>query len=51
VLIELGVLSFYTWVAVRAGALAGKRWTATLERVAGVFLIAAGARLALERAP
>jgi homoserine/homoserine lactone efflux protein len=51
VLIELGVLSFYTWVAVRAGALAGKRWTAMLERVAGVFLIAAGARLALWRAP
>ena len=49
VLIELGVLSFYTWVAVRAGALAGTRFTAALERVAGAFLIAAGARLALGR--
>jgi homoserine/homoserine lactone efflux protein len=49
VLIELGVLSFYTWVALRAGALAGARWTAALERVAGAFLIAAGARLAFGR--
>lgn len=47
--IELGVLSIYTWAAARAGAVAGRRWSAWLERAAGGLLIAAGARLALAR--
>jgi threonine/homoserine/homoserine lactone efflux protein len=51
VFIELAVLAFYTWVASRAGAFAGRRFRTLLERVAGALLIAAGARLALERSP
>lgn len=49
VVIEFAVLAFYTWLSVRAGAYAGNRWTAWLQRVSGGFLVAAGARLALSR--
>jgi homoserine/homoserine lactone efflux protein len=49
VVIEFGVLAFYVWVANRAGAYAGRRWTAWLPRVAGGLLVAAGARLAIAR--
>jgi homoserine/homoserine lactone efflux protein len=49
VVIEFGVLACYVWLAVRAGAYAGNRWTAWLQRVSGGFLVAAGARLALTR--
>jgi len=50
VVIEIGVLALYVHVATRAGAYAGGRWTAWLNRVAGGLLVAAGARLAIERA-
>ena len=50
VVIEFGVLSFYVWIASRARAYAGGRWTAWLKRVSGTLLVAAGARLALARA-
>ena len=50
VVIEFGVLSFYVWVASRARAYAGGRWTAWLKRASGALLVAAGARLALVRA-
>jgi homoserine/homoserine lactone efflux protein len=49
VVIEFGVLAFYVWVSVRAGAYAGDRWTAWLQRVSGGLLVVAGARLALTR--
>jgi threonine/homoserine/homoserine lactone efflux protein len=49
VVIEFGVLAFYVWLAARAGAYAGNRWTAWLQRVSGAFIVAAGARLALTR--
>jgi homoserine/homoserine lactone efflux protein len=49
VVIEFGVLASYVWLSVRAGAYAGDRWTAWLQRVSGGFLVAAGARLALTR--
>jgi threonine/homoserine/homoserine lactone efflux protein len=49
--IELGVLAFYTWLAVRIGTYAGARWATLVNRVAGGCLLAAGARLALTRAP
>jgi homoserine/homoserine lactone efflux protein len=49
VVIEFGVLAFYVWVSVRAGAYAGSRWTEWLQRVSGGLLVAAGARLALTR--
>jgi threonine/homoserine/homoserine lactone efflux protein len=47
--IEFGVLALYTWVAVRARSLARGRLGAIVQRVAGGFLVAAGARLALAR--
>jgi homoserine/homoserine lactone efflux protein len=50
VVIELGVLSFYVWIASRARAYAARRWTAWLKRISGALLVAAGARLALLRA-
>jgi homoserine/homoserine lactone efflux protein len=50
VVIELGVLGFYSWLAVRAGEYAGRRWTGWLTRASGGLLVAAGARLALARA-
>jgi homoserine/homoserine lactone efflux protein len=50
VVIELGVLAFYVWIASRARAYAAGRWTAWLKRVSGALLVAAGARLALLRA-
>jgi homoserine/homoserine lactone efflux protein len=50
VVIELGVLSFYVWIASRARAYAGGRSTAWLKRASGALLVAAGARLALLRA-
>jgi homoserine/homoserine lactone efflux protein len=50
VAIELGVLSFYVWIASRARAYAGSRYTAWLKRASGALLVAAGARLALLRA-
>jgi homoserine/homoserine lactone efflux protein len=49
VLIELVVLTVYVAVTVRARELAGARWGGALERVGGGLLIAAGARLALNR--
>ena len=50
VVIELCVLALYVRVAIRAGAYAGGRWATWLTRVAGGLLVAAGARLAIERA-
>jgi homoserine/homoserine lactone efflux protein len=47
--IELAVLSLYAWLAARARAVAGERWSGPLERVGGGFLVAAAARLALVR--
>jgi homoserine/homoserine lactone efflux protein len=49
IVIEFFVLAFYVAVAVRARAVAGNRFATPLTRVGGVFLIAAGARLALAR--
>ena len=51
VLIELAVLALYAALAVRTRRLAGSRWSGSLERVGGGFLVAAGARLALLRSP
>jgi homoserine/homoserine lactone efflux protein len=51
VLIEFSVLALYVALAVRTRRLAGARWSGALERVGGGFLVAAGARLALLRAP
>jgi homoserine/homoserine lactone efflux protein len=51
VAIELLVLSLYVVLCVRARRLAGARWSGSLERLAGGFLVAAGARLALVRSP
>ena len=51
VLIEFSVLALYVALAVRTRRLAGVRWSGALERVGGGFLVAAGARLALLRAP
>ena len=50
-LIELAVLALYVALAVRTRQLAGARWSGSLERVGGGFLVAAGARLALLRSP
>ncbi len=49
--IEIAVLSCYLWMTVRAGAFAATRWPQLVKRVAGGFLVAAGARLALVRSP
>jgi homoserine/homoserine lactone efflux protein len=51
VLIEFAVLALYVALAVRTRRLAGARWSGSLERVGGGFLVAAGARLALLRSP
>jgi homoserine/homoserine lactone efflux protein len=48
--IELAVLSLYVVAAVRARRLAGAGLAASLERIGGGFLVAAGARLAFVRA-
>jgi len=48
-IIEFFVLAAYVALAIRARRLAGSRWAASLERVGGGFLVAAGARLALVR--
>ena len=50
-IIETGVLSSYVWLTGRAGSFAGTRWPALTKRIAGGFLVAAGARLALVRSP
>jgi threonine/homoserine/homoserine lactone efflux protein len=50
VVIEFCVLAFYVSLATRAGAYAGRAWTAWLTRLAGGLLVAAGARLAIVRA-
>jgi hypothetical protein len=44
------VLGLYVWLTGRAQQLVGGRFGTIVERVAGGFLIAAGARLALARA-
>ena len=49
-LIEIVVLLLYVWLTGRAQQLVGGRFGTIVERVAGGFLIAAGARLALVRA-
>jgi homoserine/homoserine lactone efflux protein len=49
VAIEFGVLAFYVWLALRARAHAGDRWTGWLQRLSGALIVAAGARLALTR--
>jgi homoserine/homoserine lactone efflux protein len=49
VVIEAVVLSGYAALAVRARSLAGTRFAASLERLCGACLIAAGARLAWYR--
>jgi homoserine/homoserine lactone efflux protein len=49
--IEFAVLAIYVALAVRTRRLAGARWSGSLERVGGGFLVAAGARLALLRSP
>ena len=49
VVIEAVVLSSYAALAVRARSLAGTRFAASLERLGGACLIAAGARLAWYR--
>jgi threonine/homoserine/homoserine lactone efflux protein len=48
--IEITVLGLYVWLTGRAQQLVGGRFGTIVERVAGGFLIAAGARLALARA-
>jgi homoserine/homoserine lactone efflux protein len=50
-LIEIAVLAFYVWLTGKARSLAASRWGAPIKRLAGGFLIAAGARLALVRLP
>jgi threonine/homoserine/homoserine lactone efflux protein len=47
--IEIAVLALYVWLTGRAQQLVGGRFGTIVERVAGGFLIAAGARLALVR--
>ena len=47
--IEIAVLSLYVWVSVRARAYASGRFGNVVQRLAGGFLIAAGARLAFVR--
>lgn len=49
--IELIVLGCYIWLALRAQRYAGGRVGVLASRAAGALLIAAGARLALVRAP
>ena len=49
-LIEITVLVLYVWLTGRAQQLVGGRFGTIIERLAGGFLIAAGARLALVRA-
>jgi homoserine/homoserine lactone efflux protein len=49
--IELMVLGCYIGIAVRARRFAGGRWGTWLLRGTGALLVAAGARLALARAP
>jgi threonine/homoserine/homoserine lactone efflux protein len=49
--IELGVLTAYVWLTGRARALADSAWPRGIKICAGGLLIAAGARLALLRAP
>lgn len=49
VLIELVVLAIYVGAAAKARSFAGTRLAAPLERIGGVFLLAAGARLAFLR--
>jgi threonine/homoserine/homoserine lactone efflux protein len=49
-LIEIAVLALYVWLTGRAQQIIGGRFGTIVERVAGGFLIAAGARLALVRA-
>jgi threonine/homoserine/homoserine lactone efflux protein len=49
-IIELAVLALYVWLTGRAQQLVGGRFAIVVERLAGGFLIAAGARLALVRA-
>jgi threonine/homoserine/homoserine lactone efflux protein len=49
-LIEIAVLALYVWLTGRAQQIVGGRFGTIVERVAGGFLIAAGARLALVRA-
>lgn len=46
VVIEFTVLSLYAALAARARAMTGGRFASSLERIGGVCLIAAGARLA-----
>jgi homoserine/homoserine lactone efflux protein len=47
--IEIAVLALYIWITVRAHAYASGRFGNVVQRVAGGFLIAAGARLAFVR--
>jgi threonine/homoserine/homoserine lactone efflux protein len=47
--IEIAVLALYVWLTGRAQRIVGGRFGTIVERVAGAFLIAAGARLALVR--
>jgi threonine/homoserine/homoserine lactone efflux protein len=47
--LELGVLTLYVVTAARAREMVGSGFAARLERIGGVFLVAAGARLALVR--
>jgi threonine/homoserine/homoserine lactone efflux protein len=47
--IEIAVLALYVWLTGRAQQLVGGRFGNVVERIAGGFLIAAGARLALVR--
>jgi threonine/homoserine/homoserine lactone efflux protein len=47
--IEIAVLGLYVWVSVRARAYAAGRFGDVVRRLAGGFLIAAGARLAFVR--
>jgi homoserine/homoserine lactone efflux protein len=47
--IEIATLAFYVWASNRARRLTGGRWSDVSKRLAGGILIAAGARLALDR--
>jgi homoserine/homoserine lactone efflux protein len=49
VVIEFMVLSLYAALAARARTISGARFSGSLERIGGAFLIAAGARLAWYR--
>jgi len=49
-IIEIAVLALYVWLTGRAQQLVGGRFAIIVESLAGGFLIAAGARLALVRA-